>query len=410
MGVVADRLTASQCQCFVSYEFPRLIKDFCASIGRYDMTILFLSFLLSVVVGAVVIRFNHLHSHVSGDHAGSGPQKFHAHPTPRIGGVPIMVGMLTGLASAVWINRWATGEWVGAWLIVVLPAFAGGIAEDLTKKVGALHRLLLSFVAAGLGFWLLDARLIRLDLGVVDTWLAGSLALSLVLTMIAAGGVAHALNIIDGFNGLAGMVTVLILGALGFVCFKVGDMALLAVCASLLGATVGFLLWNYPRGLIFAGDGGAYLWGFVIAEISILLVARHPEVSAWFPLMLVIYPVWETLFTIYRRKVVRGTSPGMPDGLHFHSLIYRRLIRWMVGSMEARQIVQRNSMTAPYLWGVCLFSVVPAVLWWSSTTYLMVSVVVFMVLYVWIYQRIVRFRTPKMLVRRRRAPKLRGLD
>lgn len=365
------------------------------------MTILLVSFLTSVIVGALLIRFNHLHAHLSGDHADAGPQKFHAHATPRIGGLPILLGAIAGAVAAVALHDWGGWGWMGLWLIVVSPAFLGGIVEDLTKQVGPLPRLLLTFLAAGLGFWLLDARLFRLDFAPFDVLLASSIIASLALTLVAAGGVAHAMNIIDGFNGLAGMVSVLILGALGYVCFKVGDMALLSVCAALLGATVGFLVWNYPRGMIFAGDGGAYLWGFVIAEVSVLLVARHPEVSPWFPLMLVIYPVWETLFTIYRRKVVRGTSPGMPDGLHFHSLVYRRLVRWMVGTAEARHIVSRNSRTAPYLWAVCLCSVVPAVLWWRRTEYLMASALVFVALYVWLYRRIVRFRTPKFLILRR---------
>jgi len=365
------------------------------------MTILLLSFLASVIVGALLIRFDHLHAHVSGDIAGSGPQKFHVHSTPRIGGIAILAGVIAGSGAAVVVHGWLDWPAVLLWMVVLLPAFGGGIAEDLTKRVGPLPRLLLTFVAAGLGFWLLGARLFRVDLAPLDVLLAGSMAASLLLTVVAAGGVAHAMNIIDGFNGLAGMVAILIVGALGYVCFKVGDMVLVSVCAALIGATVGFLVWNYPRGMIFAGDGGAYLWGFIIAEVSVLLVARHPEVSPWFPLMLVIYPVWETIFSIYRRKFVRGTSPGMPDGLHFHSLVYRRLVRWMVGTQEARQIVTRNSMTAPYLWAVCLFSVAPAILWWRHTTYLMISALVFVVAYVWLYRRIVRFRTPRILILRR---------
>ena len=76
----------------------------------------------------------------------------------------------------------------------------------------------------------------------------------------------------------------------------------------LAGATAGFLVWNYPRGLIFAGDGGAYLWGVVIAMASVLLVQRHALVSPWFPMLLLIYPVWETLFSIYRKLGARPVA------------------------------------------------------------------------------------------------------
>lgn len=61
-------------------------------------------------------------------------------------------------------------------------------------------------------------------------------------------------------------------------------------------------------GKIFLGDGGAYLLGYFIAEISVLLVLRNPEVSPWFPLLVVAYPVVEALFSIYRRNILKGVS------------------------------------------------------------------------------------------------------
>lgn len=121
------------------------------------------------------------------------------------------------------------------------------------------------------------------------------------LAVLAIGGLPHAFNIIDGYNGLAGMVAVLISLALVHVALQLGDRQLAAVLVVLVGATAGFLVWNYPHGKIFAGDGGAYLWG-VIAYGCVALVARHPEVSPWFPMLLLCYPVSETLFSIYRKK------------------------------------------------------------------------------------------------------------
>ena len=116
----------------------------------------------------------------------------------------------------------------------------------------------------------------------------------------------------------------------------------------LVGATAGFLVWNYPRGKIFAGDGGAYVWGMVIAVACVQLVQRHRVVSPWFPVLLLIYPVWETLFSIYR-KVARGQSPGMADALHFHQLIFRRIVRVVFHDDEARRmlIAQQPHLAVP---------------------------------------------------------------
>ncbi|MEY2952047.1 MAG: hypothetical protein RLZZ401_134, partial [Pseudomonadota bacterium] len=184
--------------------------------------------------------------------------------------------------------------------------------------------------------------------------------------------------------------------AIAHVSLQVGDRELAALVLCLAGATAGFLVWNYPYGMIFAGDGGAYLWGVVTSVASILLVQRHPEVSAWFPFLILIYPVWETLFSIYR-KMARGVSPGTADALHFHQLIYRRIVRGVFHEDHTHQMRIRNSRTSPYLWVFALLSIVPAVLFWRDTPVLVGFCLLFMVSYVGAYIAIVRFKVPKWL-------------
>lgn len=212
----------------------------------------------------------------------------------------------------------------------------------------------------------------RLDIIGVD-WLLQFGAISLICTMIAIAGAANAINIIDGYNGLAAVISAMIFAGFSYVSYYLGDRLLLITSVGMIGAIVGFLVWNYPRGLIFLGDGGAYFIGFMIGAVSVLMLARHPEVSAWFPLLLCIYPVFETLFSIYRKRFLRGQSPGMPDGVHLHMLIYKRLVRWAIGSSDARHKVQRNAMTSPYLWLLTSFAVIPAVLFWQNEYLLMFS-------------------------------------
>jgi UDP-N-acetylmuramyl pentapeptide phosphotransferase/UDP-N-acetylglucosamine-1-phosphate transferase len=170
----------------------------------------------------------------------------------------------------------------------------------------------------------------------------------------------------------------------------------------MIGAIGGFLLWNYPRGLIFLGDGGAYLIGFVIAELSVLLVARNPSVSAWFPLLLSFYPIFETLFTMYRRIVIGKRHPGLPDAAHLHQLIYRRIVRWAIGSDSEADKTRRNALTSPYLWFLSSLAVGPAEVFWDNTMLCGLSVMIFALVYVVLYQRIVRRRYPSWLVLRKR--------
>ena len=272
-----------------------------------------------------------------------------------------------------------------------------GLAEDITKRISPRRRLAFTALSAALAYWLLDAAIVRTAIPGLDT-LVSYPAGALLVTVFVVAGVANAVNIIDGFNGLASMCTLMMLVSMAYVAFQVGDPLLGWLALAGVGAVLGFFVFNFPAGLIFLGDGGAYFLGFYVAELAILLLHRNPAISPMFPLLLCIYPVFETLFSIYRRKWLRGRPVGMPDGVHLHSLIYRRIMRWAAGERTARELTRRNSMTSPYLWMLCSISVVPAVLWYDSTAVQAGFIFVFGMTYVYLYWRIVRFRAPRWLV------------
>jgi UDP-N-acetylmuramyl pentapeptide phosphotransferase/UDP-N-acetylglucosamine-1-phosphate transferase len=92
------------------------------------------------------------------------------------------------------------------------------------------------------------------------------------------------------------------------------------------GATLGFLVWNWPWGRIFLGDGGAYLLGFWVVFLGLMIPHRTPEISPMAPVLVGIYPLVETVYSMYRRKFVRTHPINHPDALHLHTLIYRRLV------------------------------------------------------------------------------------
>jgi UDP-N-acetylmuramyl pentapeptide phosphotransferase/UDP-N-acetylglucosamine-1-phosphate transferase len=329
-----------------------------------------------------------------------GPQKFHPVPVPRTGGIGIVWGLASALVllSAQEHPAAAAGWWL---LVCALPVIAAGLAEDLTKKIGPLPRLLAAMVSALLATWLLGTAIRDTGIPGLDG-LVGFTAGSIVLTVIAVAGLTHAVNIIDGFNGLASMCAAIMLAALAYVAYQVNDTLVLTLALAGVGAVLGFFVWNFPAGLIFLGDGGAYFLGFWFAELSLLLLARNPgEVSPLTPLLICIYPVFETLFSIYRRRR-RGTSPGMPDGIHLHSLIYRRVLRWAIPDRSVRAMTLRNSMTSPYLWFLCMLSVIPAMLFWNHTPLIALSLGGFVVSYIVLYGRIVRFRSPGWLHAARR--------
>lgn len=360
------------------------------------MPVLILSFFSSFLATLWIVRYNHFHAHFTSDSDLSGVQKFHSVAVPRIGGLAIILGVLLALYLLNLHNLEAST--FGLLLILsALPAFFSGFIEDLTKKVGIRIRLLATFASAGLAGYFLNAWLNNVQLLGIDNLMLAYPFIAIFITCFSVSGVANSFNIIDGYNGLSGMVAVIILSGITYVAFEVGDHSIMNAALCMIGALLGFLVWNYPRGLIFLGDGGAYLVGFWVAELCVLLTARHPEVSKWFPLLLCIYPIFETLFTVYRRVMIKKSHPGMPDAFHMHHLIYMRIVRWSVGSSKTELNIQRNALTSPYLWGFTMLSVIPAMLFWRYHIILKILTVLFVVTYIYIYWRIVRFKVPNWI-------------
>lgn len=349
------------------------------------------AFFTSFIATLLIIRTQKLHGRISGDQDFDGPQKFHTNIVPRIGGISIAVGLF--FSSAIRAKNIALPSVEIFLLTCAIPTFAIGLTEDLTKKISVRLRLLLTAISATLVIHFLQIEITRLGTHFLDLIFIIPGA-SFLLTVIAITGLANAYNIIDGFNGLASMVGALTLLAIAYVSFLVGDVTIIFLSLIMVGAILGFFIWNYPRGLIFLGDGGAYLIGFWIATLSIMLIYKHQEISPWFALLINGYPIVETLFTIYRRKIHQGKSPGQPDGIHFHTLIYRRILNPVHNS---ENLFSANAKTAPYLWCLTILSITPVILWWQSTTILIFAMLGFVGFYVWLYKCIVQFKTPKWL-------------
>ena len=329
------------------------------------------------------------------------PQRFHMGDIPRLGGAAMALGCSAGwiwgviMGSSAW--GLSPGVVVGAWVAMAVAA-GTGLAEDITHCLAARTRLLLTILAAALATAWLGLHIGPLGLPWLEPLWATAPWVGTLLAVIAVAGLPNAFNLIDGYNGLAGMTALVCCLVIAWVALQVGDRELAGLMLATAGATIGFLAWNYPRGLIFAGDGGAYLWGAVIAVASVMLVQRHEAVSPWFPALLLVYPVWETFFSIYR-KLARGQSPSAPDALHFHQLVYRRVVRPGTQSEESLRLLTRNNRTAPYLWVLVLMSAVPATLFWRDTGTLMAFCALFVFTYVTAYVGMVRFKVPGWLRR-----------
>jgi UDP-N-acetylmuramyl pentapeptide phosphotransferase/UDP-N-acetylglucosamine-1-phosphate transferase len=360
------------------------------------MSVFLTALIISFISTLIVILLVNKESQRWNDYDLNGVQKFHTKAVPRVGGLCLFIGLFFAFVMQ-YIDNNDVGRFGLQLLAISFLAFLFGFVEDITKKGNVSVRLLSLLISAGLAGYILSSWLSSLEIYGVDWLLASHPVISIAVTCFAVAGLANSFNIIDGYNGIASMVGAIILIGLAYVSLKLNDVEIMVSALAMIGAIAGFFFFNYPRGFIFLGDGGAYLIGFWIAQLSVLLTVRNQEVSKWFPLLLCAYPVMESLFSIYRRIFLQKTSLSLPDSYHLHHMLYRRVVLWNILSSETKDKVTRNSLTAPYLWALTLLSVIPAILFWNNVVVLKIMSFLFCLFYLFLYRQLVRFKFPNFL-------------
>jgi UDP-N-acetylmuramyl pentapeptide phosphotransferase/UDP-N-acetylglucosamine-1-phosphate transferase len=300
------------------------------------------AFVMSLLLCLALVTTQRWHGRFTHDHL-TGPQKFHTTKVPRIGGLALAL-------SYAGITPLLQPELRQIWMLIGLaglPALLAGLAEDLTRKVGVKWRLAAT-MGAGVIFALLTGYVMdKVDLPGVD-WLLSFSLVALLFTGFSVGGVANAVNIIDGFNGLAAGTLLILFCTFAFVAYQVGDDLVFQIALLFAALVLGFFCVNFPLGMIFLGDGGAYFLGYLLAVLGVLLPARNPEISAWAAILVCAYPVIETLSSISRKSRRVGHSAGQPDRVHFHMLAHRHYARRIVKAKRASHL--RNPATSLVTW------------------------------------------------------------
>jgi UDP-N-acetylmuramyl pentapeptide phosphotransferase/UDP-N-acetylglucosamine-1-phosphate transferase len=179
--------------------------------------------------------------------------------------------------------------------------------------------------------------------------------------------------------------------------WKVGDTLLLQMCLITLAVVFGFFVFNWPKGAIFLGDAGAYLIGFWVVELGILLAMRNPQISPMAPVVAGLLPLIETLFSIYRRNIVRNHPVNQPDALHLHTLVYRRLLFNPSLAYTSDELNAVNAKVALFFWVHAAIFAGLACLFAERTEAQLALILIYLFIYNWLYQRLVRFNVPAFM-------------
>jgi UDP-N-acetylmuramyl pentapeptide phosphotransferase/UDP-N-acetylglucosamine-1-phosphate transferase len=353
------------------------------------------SFVVSAGISIMIVLTQAYHGKFTHDNR-PGVQRFHDVPTPRVGGL----AMLSALISGWLLVDNGVRHLLGFMLLAGIPAFGAGLLEDLTKEVTVGKRLIATMLSGVIACVLLGYNLKSIGIPLFDPLLA-ILPLSVAFTAFSVSGVANAINIIDGFNGLASGVLIICFSIFCIMAMHVGDVELATLCILQIAVVLGFMVVNYPFGKIFMGDGGAYLMGFMLAWTAVMLHVRNPEISVWAPVVVCGYPIIETLFSMVRRYW-KSISPGSADSEHLHSLIKLRIVRRYFSRLPQ---CLKNSLVAPFCWMLTLACAIPAIEFYQDTQILVLVFSGGCILYGVIYRLIAHLdnaevATSKKLIRK----------
>jgi UDP-GlcNAc:undecaprenyl-phosphate GlcNAc-1-phosphate transferase len=246
----------------------------------------------------------------------------HKVPIPRIGGLAIFFAFAVTLLSFCEISPETTTLLVGGLLIVTL-----GTLDDIFRLnyfIKFLVQLAVALFAFSQGISITFINFFGTYIGFNSLW-------SGVVTVFWIIGITNAVNLIDGLDGLACGVSSICAASLLCVTLIAGDYNSAMLTAVLLGGCLGFFPFNANPAKIFMGDSGALFLGYILSIISINGVFKtHAALSFLIPLSIFGLPLFETIFSFFRR-IFNGKNPFAADGLHIH----HRLIAFGMNQKQA---------------------------------------------------------------------------
>lgn len=302
----------------------------------------------------------------------SAVQAMHTCPTPRVGGVAIFLAF----GTSFWVAPASVTGAYGNFILATGILFSVGLLEDLGFQISPRRRLAAAAIASLAVIGLLGVWLPRVDIPGFDVFM-GQWWLGVPMTLLVTVGLANGFNLIDGVNGLASMTAGVAAVALSLIAYQGGYLVMVELALMLAAVVFGFFLMNYPFGLIFLGDAGAYTLGFVLSWFGIAVLLHVPDASPWAILLTMFWPVADTLLAIWRRA--RRKSDAMaPDRLHVHQMVMRGVEICLLGRKRRRisnplsTLILAPFVMAPPLVGVLL---------WNQTVLAFAAVVIFAVLF-----------------------------
>ncbi len=271
------------------------------------------AFLVAIFAVPSVIRIAHQKNMLDQPNG----RTVHVSLTPRLGGVAVYAGFLSALTIFAPLENGVQQLLAGCTVL-----FFMGLKDDLVT-VSPFKKFVAQLLATGIVMFMADVRITSFHgiFGIQEL----PFGMSYAFTFVVIVGVTNAINLIDGLDGLAGSLTIIMVSIFGAYFYRYGgsdygNYAYVALC--LIGGMLGFLRYNFHRATIFMGDTGSLVCGFIVSVLAIQFIELHPvgPSAPSVALGVLFVPLFDTL-RVSVIRVLNGQSPFSPDKNHIHHRI-----------------------------------------------------------------------------------------
>jgi UDP-GlcNAc:undecaprenyl-phosphate/decaprenyl-phosphate GlcNAc-1-phosphate transferase len=251
------------------------------------------------------------------------PQAFHTSPIPMIGGIGIFLSLL------IIYFYFSIFENIS---YVIHLSFCGaffllGFVDDIKINFNPKIRLIMMSIFLVLLINYNNFYVEKTGIDFLDAWIKNSKIFSLIFICLCFIFIVNGSNLIDGYNGLLSIHSLIIIINLCVVNYFYENKELFIFLFYSALTLIVFLIFNFPKAKIFLGDSGAYLLGTFIAVSVIKTSAALPEVSPFYFCIILFYLFFEVFFSFFRKLIKEKKSPVYPDGKHLHMLLYKILLK-----------------------------------------------------------------------------------
>lgn len=238
-------------------------------------------------------------------------RKIHKKPMPRLGGLAIYGAFLVGYILYGDLTTQMLSILIGSFIILLI-----GIFDDI-KPIRAKYKFFTQIIAALIV--VIYGQVYFNEISILGLTIKFNLITSYLLSTFFIVAISNAINLIDGLDGLAGGISTIYFLTISVIAIILGRLSGLDFSLSIImfGATIGFLIYNFPPAKIFMGDSGSLFLGFMISVIALVSYKVATMTSLVIPIVILAIPIFDTALSIFRR-IIKGENIGTPDKEHFH--------------------------------------------------------------------------------------------